>query len=328
MPVSSNASQQAKNLLCYLYSIKGSHVLSGQQEANWNANPTDISWYATNIGKYPAVLGSDFLYHGSASCSQVTPSTTRAIAYWNAGGIVMFRYHMGLPGGGLTCADDCYSGGANCAEPTTAPTGAFFTNIVTPGTPENTSLNAKLDYVAVQIGAMQAANVPIILSLFHETQPNGWFWWAETATGTAFTKLWVYAFDYLTKTKALTNIIWLIPFSGSPSAAFYPGKAYVDLGGPDEYTKPTNLQTFNASSNYGPAVAVLGNTMPIALHETGTAVQGNSMFPSAAPWVLFNVWATYENTVIGGFTYNTVASLQAAYASSYTVTRDLVPNLK
>lgn len=325
--VTPNASQQTKNLLCYLYSIKGNHVLSGQQEANWNANPTDIAWYTANIGKVPAVLGSDFLYRGNASCSAVTSSTQRAIAHWNAGGIAMFRYHMGMPGAGLTCTADCFSG-ANCAEPTTKPTAAFFTNVVTSGTPENASLNAKLDYVAVQIGAMQAASMPVILAIFHETQPNGWFWWAETASGPSFVNLWIYAFNYLTKTKGLTNIVWLMPFSGAPNSAFYPGKAYVDLGGPDEYAKPANLMTFNASGNYATALNVLGNAIPMALHETGSVVQPDTMFPTTAPWILFNVWATYENTAIGGFNFNTTASLQAAYASPFTITRDEVPNLK
>ena len=327
-PVSPNASQQAKNLLCYLYSIKGNHVLSGQQEANWNASPTDIAWYGSNIGKYPAILGSDFLYRGSASCSEVTPSTMRAIDYWNAGGIAIFRYHMGMPNAGTTCADDCYDNGANCAEPTVAPTAAFFTNVMTAGTPENASLNAKLDYVAVQIAAMEAANVPVLLAIYHETQANGWFWWAESDSGPTFVDLWTYTFDYLTKTKGLTNIVWLMPFSGSPSSAYYPGKALVDIGGPDEYTQPSNLLTFNASSNYGPATTVFGGAMPIALHETGTAVQPSTMFPTTAPWVLFNVWATYENTAISGFMFNTVASMQAVYASSFTITRDEIPSLK
>jgi beta-mannanase len=326
-PVTANASQQAKNLLCYLYSIKGNHVLSGQQETNWNANPTDIAWYASNIGKYPAILGSDFLYRDGVSCSSVTPSTTRAIAYWKEGGISMMRYHMGMPGAGLTCTADCYEG-SNCAEPATKPTGSFFTNVVTAGTPENTSLNAKLDYVAVQLGAMQAANVPVIFALYHETQPNGWFWWAQTSSGSAFVNLWIYSFNYLTKTKGLTNILWLMPFSGSPNAAFYPGKAYVDIGGPDEYTQPSNLATFTASTNYNPAAAILGSSMPIALHETGTAVQPDYMFPNTAPWVLWNVWSTYENTSQSGFTFNTIDSLKAAYASPYTVTRDEIPNLK
>ncbi len=326
-PVTPNATQQTKNLLCYLYGIKGNHVLSGQQETNWDANPSDIAWYASNIGKYPAVLGSDFLYRDGASCSSVTPSTTRAIAYWNAGGISMFRYHMGMPGAGLTCTADCYQGN-DCAEPTTKPSGSFFTNVVTAGTPENTSLNAKLDYVAVQLGAMQAANVPVIFALYHETQPNGWFWWAQTSSGSAFIDLWTYTFDYLTKTKGLKNIVWLMPFSGGPSASFYPGKAFVDIGGPDEYTQPSNLATFNAATNYNPAAAIFGTSMPIALHETGTAVQPDYMFPNTAPWVLWNIWATYENTAQSGFMFNTVDSLKAAYASQYTITRDEIPNLK
>jgi Glycosyl hydrolase family 26 len=239
----------------------------------------------------------------------------------------MFRYHMGLPGAGITCTADCFSGGANCAEPSVKPNAAFFTNVVTAGTPENTSLNAKLDYVAVQIGAMQAAKVPILLALFHETQPNGWFWWAENDSGPAFVSLWTYAFHYLTTTKGLTNIVWLMPFSGSPNAAYYPGKALVDVGGPDEYSRPGNLATFNASGNYGPAANILGTTIPIALHETGSAVAPSSLFPTT-PWVLFNVWAGYEQGAVGGFNYNTAASLQSVYSNPLTITRDAIPSLK
>ena len=137
---------------------------------------------------------------------------------------------MGMPGAGLTCTADCFSSGANCAEPTTPPNAAFFTNVVTPGTPENTSLNAKLDYVAVQIGAMAAANMPVILAIYHETQPNGWFWWAETASGPAFIKLWTYTFNYLTKTKGLTNIVWLAcPSADRRTPRFYPGKALASI---------------------------------------------------------------------------------------------------
>jgi beta-mannanase len=267
------------------------------------------------------------MYRDGVSCSSVTPSTTRAIAYWNAGGITMMRYHMGMPASGATCTADCYQG-TNCAEPTnTTPSAAFFTNVVTAGTAENTSLNAKLDYVAVQIDAMKAANVPVILAIYHETQPNGWFWWAMTSSGTSFVNLWKYTFNYLTVTKGLTNIVWLMPFSGSPSAAFYPGKAYVDIGGPDQYTQPSNLLTFNASGNWSSASSVLGSTMPIAMHETGSAIQPDSAFPSY-PWLLWNVWCAYENTAQSGFTFNTVASLQQAYASQYTITRDEVPSLK
>jgi hypothetical protein len=79
-PVSPNASRQAKNLLCYVYRLYGNHVLSGQQETSWSNPAGDISWYASNGLKYPAILGGDFLYRDGDSCSAVTSTTTRAIA--------------------------------------------------------------------------------------------------------------------------------------------------------------------------------------------------------------------------------------------------------
>jgi hypothetical protein len=317
VPVTPNATQQTKNVLCYLYSQYGNHVLSGQQEANWNDNPTNVSWYASNGMKTPAILGSDFAYHSNAGCAGVNISTTHAIAHWNAGGLVMYRYHAGLPAAGLTCAQDCYSG-TNCSMST--PPSGFFTNVITAGTPENTSWNAKLDNVAIQIKAMAAANMPVILALFHETQSNGWFWWSKTTSGSDFIKLYTYSFNYLTGTKGLNNIIWLMPFSGSPSAAFYPGKAYVDISGGDTYgTNQPFASLYTACRN------IVGTTMPIPLHETGTVPQpgtGTAMFPTTAPWLLWNVWAGYETSA------NTLASMQAAYASPFTVTRDEIPNLK
>ena len=319
-PVTPGASAQAKNLLCYLYSIYGKSVLSGQQETSWSNPANDISWYTSNGMKSPAILGGDFLYHDGGSCTTTTSTTTRAIAYWNAGGLTMIRYHMGLPGAGLTCNDDCYNNGANCAEPSGgAPPATFFTNVLTAGTPENTSLNAKLDYVAVQIKAMADANVPVLLALFHETQSNGWFWWAMTSSGSSFVNLYTYAFNYLTKTKGLTNIIWLMPFSGSVSSAFYPGTSMVDISGPDTYGTDDPF-----SSLYTGAKAVIGSTMPIPLHETGLIPTPSKMFPSTAPWVLFNIWAGYQSDG----SHNTLANIQSVYADSHVITRDEVPSLK
>jgi hypothetical protein len=99
----------------------------------------------------------------------------------------------------------------------------------------------------------------------------------------------------------------------------------VDIGGPDQYTDPANLLTFTASGNYAPATAALGATMPITMHETGSALQPDSMFPNpTAPFILWNVWAGYETMT----NYNTVASMTAAYGSQYTITRDKIPDLK
>jgi hypothetical protein len=155
------------------------------------------------------------------------------------------------------------------------------------------------------------------LALFHETQSNGWFWWSKTSSGPEFIKLYTYSFDYLTKTKALNNIIWLMPYSGSPAAAFFPGKGLVDISGGDTYGKD---QPF--TSLYGKCRDIIGTTMPIALHETGLIPTPSAMFPTAAPWILFSVWAGFETSS------NTVANIQSVYSDSHTITRDEIPSLK
>ena len=311
-PADPNATVQARNLLCYLYSIYGNHVLSGQQEANWNDNPTNIAWYASNGIKTPAILGSDFAYHGSAGCTGVNISTTHAIAHWNAGGLVMYRYEMGQPAAGLTCADDCYSG-TKCAQ--SIPPGDIFTTATTPGTPENTSLNAKLDYMAVQIAAMRDANMPVILALFDEVQLNGWYWWSK-GTGLDFITLYNYAHNYLMNTKGLHNILRLMPYSGTSNASFWPGRTAVDIAGGDTYgTNQPFTGVFTACKN------VVGNTIPIALHENGTIPIPSAMFPTAAPWVLFNIWAGYETSS------NTVVGIKAVYDDPQTITLGEIPNL-
>jgi hypothetical protein len=294
VPVNPNATVQAKNLLRYLCSQFGNHVLSGQQETSWSNPANDINYYMTNVGKAPAILGGDYLYPNGTS--------TRAIAYWNAGGIPMIRYHMGAPP-----SADSYQNAMGSAN---------LNNVVTAGTAENTSFNAKLDFAAGEIKKLQDANVPVLWAPFHEVQAGGWFWWSK-GTGAQYTALWKYMFKYLTTTKGLNNILWLLPFSGAPNAAYYPGKEFVDIAGPDTYSQN---QPF--VSTYNTARTVVGTSIPMVLHETGVIPQPATMFPTAAPWLLFNVWAGFETSS------NTVTTIKNAYASPFTVTRDEIPSLK
>ncbi|HEX4336385.1 MAG TPA: glycosyl hydrolase [Polyangiaceae bacterium] len=295
-PVNPNATKQAKNLLCYIYSQYGNHVLSGQQETSWSNPDGDIGWYSDNGMKAPAILGGDYLYPNGTSA--------RAIAYWNAGGITMIRYHMGAPP-----SSDTYENAKGSAN---------IDNVVRDGTTENISFRSKLDYAAGELKKLQDANVAVIWAPFHEVQPNGWFWWAK-GSGAQFVSLWKYMFDYFTETKGLNNVIWLLPFSGSPNSTYYPGSKFLDLSGPDTYD--TN-QPFTAL--FGSAKSVIGTTMPIPLHETGLIPSPSAMFPGAAPWVLFNIWAGYQSDG----THNDVENIKKVYADAHTVTRDEVPGLK
>lgn len=311
VPVDPDATAEAKKLLCYLYSIYKKNVLSGQQETSWNPNPNDdVEYYNTLVGKYPAVLGGDYLYPSG--------TTTRAKDWWSKGGIVMLRYHMGAPP--LADTYDNSKLGFNQDQ---------WKRLFTEGSDENKKLFEKLDYLAKELQILQDANVPVLLALYHEIQLDGWFWWAK-GTAAQFIQLWNVSHDYLVKTKGLHNLIRLLPYSGTPNAEFYPGDENVDIGGADQYLLPAQqpfARLFTACSK------VFGDTMPIALHETGTIPQPDQMFPTAAPWLLWNTWAGYYTGSwdAGSGTpveFNTADGIKKAFASPYTLTRDELPDLK
>jgi len=308
-PIDPNATAEAKKLLCYIYSIYGTKVLSGQQETSWSNPESDIDYYVNTVSKHPAILGGDYLYQDGAKPGGNT--SKRAIAYWNAGGLTMMRYHMGAPPN-----SDTYDNSKLSV--------ANFDNLYTDGTSENTSLKSKLDYLAGELKVLQDAKVPVLMVPYHEIDKYPWFWWSK-GTGAQFVKLWKYTVDYVTKTKGVHNALWVLGYAHDGAMAeYWPGKDYTDLGGIDQYDKGT--QPF--ASLFTGTKAVVGSTIPIPLHETGTIPQPSAMFPSTAPWVLWNVWATYQNTNAEGYTWNTPESIKSAYADSHTVTRELLPSLK
>jgi hypothetical protein len=307
-PIDPNATPEAKKLLCYIYSIYGKSVLSGQQETSWSNPQADIDYYMSTVGKHPAILGGDFLYQEGAKPGGNT--TKRAIAYWQAGGITMMRYHMGAPP-----LADTYDNSKG--------TVANFDNLTTENTAENNSLKSKLDYMAGELKVLQDAKVPVILVPYHEVDVGAWFWWSK-CKGPQFVKLWKYSVDYINKTKGIHNVLWVMGFGHDGAMADYNPAGYTDLGGIDQYDK--GKQPF--VQQWASSKAVFGAKVPIPLHETGTIPQPSAMFPSTAPWVLWNVWAGYQNTNAEGYTWNTPESIKMAYADAHTVTRETLPSMK
>jgi len=293
VPVTPNATQQARNVLCYLYSQYGNHILSGQEESGAEV---EIGYIFTNTGKYPAIRAFEANSDGAA---------TRCLTYWNAGGLCMFGYHMGAPG-----QADGYAG---------SQTKVSIDTVLTPGTNENTVFNQRIDAIAKRMLTVQAGNGVVIFRPFHEAG-GAWFWWSME-TGAQYVRLWKYAFDRAINTNGVRNALWLLPYDGSPQASFYPGKEYVDIGGADNYNKANDYSPM--TSIFNAARTIFGTTMPIALHECGPVVDPDQLQSTKTNWVFFSIWTQpYPET------YSTVAELQKVYGSSYVVSRDGVPSLK
>lgn len=293
-PANPNTNQTARNLLCYLHEVYGEKVISGQQDCHWSAS-SDVEYIAARTGgKYPAIVGGDFLYENAVS--QATQS-------WNAGGLSMIRYHMGRP----LDADSYESSLA-------AMSTAELADTLTPGTARYESLMSKFDHAASELQILEDAGVVVLWAPFHESQPGGWFWWSR-GTGDQLKALWELMFDDFVA-RGLDNLIWLFPFSGEPDSSFFPRKELLDIAGVDTYA---DGQPF--ASLYEDAVGVIGSETPIPLHETGTIVDPEAMFQGGqAPWVLFSVWCdTYLRA-------NSDGAIAATYSSARTISRGDLPD--
>ncbi|WP_211253080.1 RICIN domain-containing protein, partial [Glycomyces tenuis] len=59
-PNNPDANQQARNLLCFIDSQYGNHIISGQQESTWIGGPDyEMNYIYNNTGEYPAIRGLD-----------------------------------------------------------------------------------------------------------------------------------------------------------------------------------------------------------------------------------------------------------------------------
>ncbi len=291
-PVTPNATAKTRAALCYLYQMYGNHVLAGQEENN---DDQGMSYIYANTGKYPAIRAFDV---------NNSMAPTQCLAHSKSNGLCMFGYHMGIVNG------DGYQ---------SAMTKTNINTLLTEGSTYNQTFKTRLDNVARMVQTVQDADGVAIMRLFHEAGGT-WFWWSMEG-GAQYVRVYNYAFNYLTVTKGLRNMIWLLPYDGSPDASFYPGKNVVDIGGADTYAGDGNYDPQNAL--YKKCVAVFGSSMPIALHECGPIPDPTQLMATGTRWVFFNVWTApyYESPS------NSVSHLQSVYTSSYVVTRDEMPVL-
>ncbi len=224
-PVTPNATAATHKVLCYLTSLYGSHILSGQEEDN---SDDGMNTVVAASGKYPAVRAFDV---------NNSMAPTQCVQHWQMrGGLCMFGFHMGINGARYDARTD-------------------IDKVLAAGTAENSSFKSNLDRVAQYIQPLQQAGGVAIVRLFHEAGKNcNWFWWSM-GTSDQYKSLYKCAFDYLTATKGLKNLLWVVPPVRQSDPAYDPGKQYSDFGGADTYVTDTGPLTsiFNQTVSSFPA---------------------------------------------------------------------------
>ncbi len=295
----SSASLAAQKLYTYLWSQYGRKTLTGQQEqGSAQPNPNgELDYLQRVTGKLPAILGLDYIDPRDNDAVN-----DRATAWARSGGIVTLCWHWGAP--------DIGTGYENSKKDFNVAAA------LKPGTPQNVAMMRDITEVARLLKVLQDRGVAVLWRPFHEFSGD-WFWWGKHGPD-AFKALWALMYDQFTRVHGLNNLIWVLGWAGqNVDPAWYPGRATVDVAGADIYA--------NDHGNLGPMFAqvkaIVGDTLPICLHENGPVPDPALLGPNA-DWLWFMTWHTRWLT---GADQNTPDQLRRDFASKRYVTKDELP---
>ena len=295
------ASKSAKKLYEYMKEIQGKQCLTGQQESTWVGTPNyEMIYIRENTGgKVPAIRGFDFMHDG------FDDAATRAIEWWEQGGIVTITWHTGT---------DFVSGFDEAME-----NELDWKKALTPGTAQYQQLLNGIDKAVPALQKLEDAGVPVLWRPFHELDGH-WFWWSKGGPEN-FVKLWQMMYSRYTDYWQLDNLIWVLAYSNvdTDKREWYPGDDYVDVSGGDHYqAENTDLEKL-----YATCAAIIPGGMPIVQHECDVILSEEER--KNMPWGYFLVWHT---TSLTNEELNTKEYLSEIYNSEYFITRDELPNFR
>jgi mannan endo-1,4-beta-mannosidase len=233
-----NATRETKALFYNLKKLSAKHILFGHQHATeyghgWagEENRSDVK---SVTGSHPAVIGIDF--SGLSGRPNATIQTTKQSLQkiitetYNRGGITTVAWHFNNPVSNTSFywADS----GSVAAVPYIIPGGSYNSKYK--------EILRNIADVARSCKGKDGTLAPMIFRPFHEFDGE-WFWWGKPhCTKDEFIMLWCFTVSYLRDSLQVHNFIYAF----SPDNRFnneaeyldrYPGDAYVDLVGVDNY---------------------------------------------------------------------------------------------
>ncbi|MET9617637.1 glycosyl hydrolase [Kitasatospora indigofera] len=282
------------NVLTYLQSVTGNHVVSGQHNKEPASAPAQYTQQVKNItGQYPGLWGGDLMFNPSDVANRQSV-VNQAKTEWANGSLVALTWHVCPPTQGSGCAFD---GGVK-----SSITNDQFTQIVTEGTALNTAWKKRLDEAVPYFQQLKDAGIPVLFRPLHEMNET-WNWWGNRPGANGGAKLYQITHDYLANTKGLSNLIWVWNVQDNPAggwATYYPGSAYVDVVSLDAWYK-----SYPSAADYQQLLAIAG-AKPIAIAELGK-IPTAALLDSQPKWAYFMLWS---EQLTGN---NTNAEIQTGY---------------
>jgi FlaG/FlaF family flagellin (archaellin) len=307
-PVTPEATESAVKLYSFLRENFGKKTISGIMTGDMSGytlgadfkTHDDVKYIYTRTGKYPVLVGLDFLFatgpnaSGSWNMEYTDKAISIAKGLWKAGGIPAFTWHWKDP---LDKDDAFYIQGADNGQGYT--TFDFATGFKAGTTEWNTEsaaykgIIADIDHIADYFLELQKEGVAGIFRPLHEAGGK-WFWWSINS-GEQFAALYRLVFDRMVKVKGVKNMIWVFNPEGSTVTSWNPGSEYYDVLSIDIYNSAndhsSNASAFDKFKNASNATKI------IALSENGPIPDVNNMHTDEAVWSWWMPWySTWSGT--------------------------------
>ena len=295
--------------LNYLYEVSGKETLSGIHNREPNSKPaqwTDAIHATT--GTYPALWSGDFLFQEDNITNRQT-MVDEALKQWKKGAMVNLMWHACNPALSQPCQ---WEGGVLSDISDTQ-----WNDLFIDGTAINTTWKQRMDEVAGYLQFLEDNGVEVLWRPLHEMN-QGAFWWGGRPGPNGTRKLYQMMHDYFTKTKGLSNLIWvwdIQDFESLPSdvASYNPGDDYWDVLALDFYDGSTGYSTLKYST-----IVKAANGKPIAIGECQELPTVSELITQRR-WTFFMSWSelTYE--------HNTDEAIKTLYKGQYIKTVDELP---
>lgn len=293
-------STNAKILMDYLSRNFGKKVISGMMDLTWRDTVDEPDIVYEKTGKYPALMGFDFMHVDHTEGSGITQAE-RARDWFKGeyeyrsdytgarGGLVAFCWHWYVPSSNGIPAFYAHSDRLPETDfriPYNADTDSLDEN-----SSEYKYIVSSMDKVAEKLLWLKSEGVPVLWRPLHEA--NGtWFWWGcgdkkGENRGKAVIALWKLMVNYFNQ-KGLDNLIWV--WNGQ-DPDMYPGDEWVDIAGEDIYaTTAEKTDTSSQKQRFESAKKITGGKKIITLSENGTIPDIDEMKKDDAMWSWFMTW--------------------------------------
>lgn len=299
--------------LNFLYQISGSKTIGGIHNREPNAAParwTDSIQALT--GEYPGMWSGDFLFQQD-NIDNRRIMVNEALKQWQQGAMVNIMWHACNPANGRPCNFDDGKGVLSHLSDDQ------WKELLTDGSELNKEWKTRIDEVCVYLKDLQGKGVEVFWRPLHEMN-QGKFWWGGRPGPDGTAKLYRMMHDYMTKTKGLTNLIWVWDLQDFGSLAsdvktYDPGDDYWDVIALDVYDGGGYT-----SENYKILSDAAGEK-PMGIGEC-QKLPSPAILAAQPKWTFFMGWSELT------FSSNSDAEIKGLYLSPRVLSLDEMPGWK